>query len=546
VKWLMLLAVVAAAAETLWLPSSAQASPYARYGMQDDAWLLYGPGSVADRVATLDRMGVTLVRFTLNWRDVAPRQPVNARAHTDLAYRWGATDEVLQALHARGMNPVVTLWGTPRWANGGRSANWAPISKWSLAAFAYAAQKRYPFVSHWLVWNEPNQRRWLRPTSARVYTQRLLNPTYGALKAAKRTTKVGGGVTAPRGAYGGVSPVDFIRGMRAARARIDAYAHHPYPLRRGETPWRGGCGHCETITMATLERLLRNVKAAFGGGKRIWLTEYGYQTNPPDRLLGVSRAQQARFVGEAAHRAFKADNVDMLIHYLYRDEPGIARWQSGFITAGGSAKPSRRAYMVAMAQAYRRGRTTAIWAHVRPGTGRQVYVLQQLRNGGWRTVNGAYRTTKRGFLYRYVRAGRGSKLPSCTRRRARSARSWWCGSTCARRHRSSADRYGCSMGRLHCSWRWPSASALPGGRGSCSPPCSQRFRSWPGSPFAVANSASRVELLEDFGPVALDGLGADHEQVRDLLRRVGLRDELEDLAAPFIRAPLASACRAGL
>jgi hypothetical protein len=54
--------------------------------------------------------------------------------------------------------------------------------------------------------------------------------------------------------------------------------------------------------------------------------------------------------------------------------------------------------------------TTAIWGHVRPGDGRQYYVLQQFRNGGWRTVNGAYRTTKNGFFYRYVRAGKGSKL----------------------------------------------------------------------------------------------------------------------------------------
>jgi hypothetical protein len=402
--------LVAAAASALSTPPSATGSPYARYGIQDDAWLMYGPGSIAERVATLDRMGVSLVRVTLTWRDAAPRRPANPRAHADSAYRWRTADEVLRALHARGLTPVVTLWGTPRWANGGRSANWAPTSKWSLAAFAYAAQKRYPFVSHWLVWNEPNQRRWLRPTSARVYTQQLLNPAYDALKAAKRSTKVGGGVTAPRGAYGGVSPVDFIRGMDAARAKLDAYAHHPYPLRRGETPSRGGCGHCETVTMATLERLLREVRSAFGRSKRVWLTEYGYQTNPPDRILGVSRALQARYVGEAARRIFNAPNVDMLIHYLYRDEPGVARWQSGLMTAGGSAKPSRRAYMVAMAQAYRRGRTTAVWAHVRPGSGPQRYALQQFRHGAWRTVNGVYRTTKRGFLYRYVRAGKGSKL----------------------------------------------------------------------------------------------------------------------------------------
>ena len=76
--------------------------------------------------------------------------------------------------------------------------------------------------------------------------------------------------------------------MDAAGARLDAYAHHPYPLTRLETPWTGACGHCETITMASLERLLREVSRAFGAQKRIWLTEYGYQTNPPDRALGVS------------------------------------------------------------------------------------------------------------------------------------------------------------------------------------------------------------------------------------------------------------------
>ena len=93
--------------------------------------------------------------------------------------------------------------------------------------------------------------------------------------------------------------MDFIRGLDRAGARLDAYAHNPYPLRRFETPTSGGCGHCETITMATIDRLLREVGMAFGR-KRIWLTEYGYQTNLPDRLLGVSPALQARYVGEAA------------------------------------------------------------------------------------------------------------------------------------------------------------------------------------------------------------------------------------------------------
>ena len=394
------LALAAVCACVLLLSAPAGASGYVRYGLQDDAWIAYGPGTLDDRLDTLDAMGVKLVRYTLHWNEIEARKGTHA---------WGRSDAILRGLHARGMVPVVTLLGTPRWANGGRSANWVPRSKWWFAGFAGRAADRYPFVKHWLIWNEPNQRRWLRPTSARVYAQTLLNPAYAAIHRATPGAKVGGGVTAPRGSSGGISPVAFIRGLDAAGARLDAYAHNPYPLRRLETPRSGGCGHCETITMATIDRLVREVGRAFGR-KRIWLTEYGYQTNPPDGYLGVSAALQARYLADAAHRAYATPYVDMLIQYLYQDEPDAARWQSGLVTSGGSAKTARRAAVLPLAQVSRDGVRTVVWGQVRPEHGRQSYILQQFRNGGWRAVGGVRTTTSRGFLLRTVRAGKGSRL----------------------------------------------------------------------------------------------------------------------------------------
>src|SRR5438034_5963441 len=47
-----------------------------------------------------------------------------------------------------------------------------------------------------------------------------------------------------------------------------------------------------------------------------------------------------------------------------------------------------------------------------------------------------------------------------------------------------------------------------------------------------AGGVRRVELLQDPGPVGLDGLGADPEELRDLLRRLALGDELQHLAFP--------------
>jgi hypothetical protein len=396
----LLLTLAAAATTYLALSAPADASRYVRYGLQDDAWLAYGEGTLDERLDTLDGMGVKLVRYTLHWNEIEARKGSPA---------WSRSDAILEGLHARGIVPVVTLLGTPRWANGGQSPNWAPSSKWTFAGFARRAAERYPFVKHWLIWNEPNQRRWLRPTSARVYVQTLLNPAYTAIHTATPGAKVAGGVTAPRGSTGGISPVDFIRGMDAAGARLDAYAHNPYPLRRFETPTSGGCAHCETITMATIDRLLREVGKAFGR-KRIWLTEYGYQTNPPDGFLGVSPALQARYLADAAYRAYATPYVDMLIQYLYQDEPDAARWQSGLVTAGGSSKLSRRAAILPLAQVSRRGLRTVVWGQVRPESGPQRYVLQQFRNGGWRAVDGVRTTSSRGFLVRTLRAGPGEKL----------------------------------------------------------------------------------------------------------------------------------------
>ena len=396
VRRLLILAALAAA---LLVPASASASPYVRYGVQDDAWLEYGPGSLDDRLAQLDALGVDLVRVTVDWRTTEPKRGVDD---------WSRADMLLRGLHAHGITPLVTLYGTPAWANGGKSENWAPASTSTFAAFARRVAERYPFVHMWTIWNEPNQRRWLRPTSPKTYVRQLLNPAVAAIHEASPHSLVAGGVTAPRGSAGGVSPVAWIAGMKAAHARMDAYAHNPYPLRPGETPTSGGCDHCTTITMATLPRLLADVQRAFGIHMRIWLTEYGYQTNPPDRLLGVSYAAQAKYVGEAALCAYEAPRVDVLVHYLIHDEPDVARWQSGVYTSTGVAKPALQALRAPLAERLRRGRRTVLWGQVRPG-GRNPYRLQRQDGSRWVAVGGTYRTTTRGYLSRTVNAGPGAR-----------------------------------------------------------------------------------------------------------------------------------------
>jgi hypothetical protein len=408
------LTAIAAAVIALVAPATASASRFVQYGVQDDAFLQTGP--VEGKVQTLDRLGVKLVRYTLNWREIALKKPAHPMNPNDRAYDWSRADETLKALHKQRIAVLVTLYGSPAWANGRHAANFIPTSKTALSSFAYAAAKRYPWITMWEVWNEPNLRRFLRPFSPSLYVQRLLNPTYAALHAIRRSNRVAGGATSPRATgFGrtGISPIAFMRGMRAAHPHMDAYSHHPYPVTRSETPWGfapGTCKYCKgVLTLANLPALLNEVQRNFGR-KRIWLTEWGYQTNPPDRIVGVSYTTQAQYVSQAALRALEAPYVDVFIHFMVKDDVARSGWQSGFLTRLGALKPSFYAYMLPLAQFSRHGTRTVLWGQVRPRFGTQRYVLQRFMRGHWVPVGSLSYTNGRGSYTRVVQAARGTRF----------------------------------------------------------------------------------------------------------------------------------------
>jgi hypothetical protein len=406
-----LLAALTVAAVSLIVPATSAASSYIRYGVQDDAYLSAGP-PLETRLGTLDDLGAKLVRYMVNWRQVAPTKPRHPADPADPAYDWTNTDAVMQGLHVHGISVLVTLYRAPAWANGGRSSNGVPTSKYSLAAFAVAVAKRYPWVRLWEVWNEPNLRSFLSPNSPRLYVQRLLNPTYAALHALRSSNRVAGGATSPRSTSTGLSPVAFMRGMQRAHARLDAYSHHPYPVTRGERPFgfaRGVCRYCTgVLTLANLPVLLREVRKDFGP-KRIWLTEYSYQTKPSDPF-GVSRALQAQYIAESALRVKEAPLVDILIHFIVRDESRLNGWQSGLLSPSGLAKPAYNSFRLPIVQVARRGFRTTIWGQIRPGSGRRRYRLQRLAYGHWVVVGRPAPTSTGGFYTRVVWAPRGARF----------------------------------------------------------------------------------------------------------------------------------------
>ena len=158
--------------------------------------------------------------------------------------------------------------------------------------------------------------------------------------------------------------------------------------------------------MANLNRLVKEVRRDFGS-KPIWLTEYGYQTNPPD-AFGVSPNSQAQFVSESALRAYQLPGVTTLIQFLVRDEPDLDRFQSGLFTVRGVAKPAYHAFRFPLAQVTRSGSRTSLWGQIRPGAGARPYRLQVRTGNSWRWLGSVQRTNGTGFISRTVTAPRGS------------------------------------------------------------------------------------------------------------------------------------------
>jgi hypothetical protein len=325
-------------------------------GFYDDAQV-YGRTDWAFR--QLRSLHAGIVRVTIDWSTVARRRPARPANPADHAYNWTAVDRVVARAKTNRIRVLATIYGTPRWA--GRARNRLPRRMTDLRLFAYAAAKRYPEIRHWLAWNEPNNPVFLkpqwrmlrgkwRPQSAFDYAK-ICSAVWSGIHATRiRGEKVGCGVTAPRGndaprsSRPSTSPLVFMTWLRrAGLKRFDVYAHHPYYETRFERPTTAPRSK-KAVTLGNIGVLIRHLNRTFGRGKRLWLTEYGYQTRPPDRAFGVSYRLQARFVHEAARVARRTRRVDMLVWFLIRDERRLSGWQSGVVTVRGRRKPAFRAF----------------------------------------------------------------------------------------------------------------------------------------------------------------------------------------------------------
>ncbi|HEY8866665.1 MAG TPA: hypothetical protein VIM22_07005, partial [Solirubrobacteraceae bacterium] len=300
-----------------------------------------------------------------------------------------------------------------------------PTSQPTTAA-ASLAEPVLPRVNYWSIWNEPNQPVFLAPqwlggveTAPRIY-RALLDSAFSALRATGHgSDTILYGDTAPKGGVtplvdGTMRPLTFLRALycvnrayaplRGAKARrygcptrgpnakfaaqhpalfnATGFAHHPYsiltpPFVRSRFPDSIGLADLRLLER-TLDRLYRR----YGSGRRVpvYITEFGYQTRPPDPF-GYPERLAAEYINESefilysdprirATHQFLLVDADPLTQFPKNSSSYWSTFQTGLIGLDGKRKLLFGAYrfpVYVVGSQRRAPGSFRVWGDVRAG-----------------------------------------------------------------------------------------------------------------------------------------------------------------------------------
>ena len=454
---LLLLALLSAVALLPAPRALAAPRPFAT-SLQDAAVYDPDPRNADFAMARMRQAGATWVRVDLSWDHVAPPGTVrppgfNAADPGDPQYNWGQTDWAIQRAVANGLQPFVNVSEAPLWAERGRSgregtSNPSPAE---LAAFAHAAAVRYggayaglPRVPAWEVWNEVNASFFFLPqwkgkpggeALSPVLYRTLVNAFADAVHGVNPANLVIAGSLYPfsldRPNAQAIPPLKFMRYLFCLSQklklkpncgepmRFDVWSHHPYT---SGSPTHDPLGP-ESVSIGQLGRMGSVLRAAVKQGRVIsshpvqyWVTEFGWDTNPPDPK-GVPVRLQARWISEAFYRMWRA-GVSLASWFQMRDGFGDgARFADGLYSicpeqpenlSCDRAKISFVSFRFPFVAFRRDRRHVLIWGRTPSGVPGTV-VVEQSRGGAFRRLV-TIPSDRYGVFTRTLRSRRGGSL----------------------------------------------------------------------------------------------------------------------------------------
>ena len=474
-RGLLLVALLAFVA--LALPATAGASSKQISILQDDRVLLgNSPHDVDEAMAEAKQLGFDSVRTFVSWSGVSPRsQSRTMPAGFDPGdpnspgYDWARYDRFVAAARANGLEVLLTLSPpVPYWAsdepsrcphfvggyrNLGKGCYWKPNPR-LFGQFAKAVALRYGSdapaphggaVQRYSIWNEPNLEHYLYPQQQRtrfgtvdVAAKRYRSLWLQAWKGIAKYDRPNRGRVLFGETAAISSPVDTLYAalclnpagrpfkgrlrrlqgcVRPRKLPIGGVAVHPYNKDATGTVFQRS-NTTDSLAMAHLNRLHRvlNRTARSGRiprGRGIFITEFGFQTNPPDSRFGVSLAAQARSLNQS-ERLFYADpRVKAVSQFELYDAPEVPKqdvYNTGLRLVDGPKKPSWTAFQMPLVATRLGGGRVELWGAARPAPGpARVTITASPRSGGGSRMVASTVTSRSGYYRIRVRGANAAK-----------------------------------------------------------------------------------------------------------------------------------------
>ena len=132
---------------------------------------------------------------------------------------------------------------------------------------------------------------------------------------------------------------------RFRRLAVSGYAHHPYPRGGSRSPAGPvGARRDHDLLAAAAYRILDAGGARAADPRRlpVYYTEFGFQTNLPDRLFGVRPRRQAAYINQADWMAWRDPRVRAGGAVQASRRGTLSSFQSGLRTSTGAEAGLRR------------------------------------------------------------------------------------------------------------------------------------------------------------------------------------------------------------
>jgi hypothetical protein len=320
---------------------------------------IWGPAYVngVNQFPIYQQLHVGIVETAINWASVAPTSPSDATNPQDPAYQWPADIQQEISLAAQyHMRVLIQLVGSPPWANGNHPSYYVPRNPKDFANFAAAASKEYPQVRLWMIWGEPSRQpnfapMYPAPPSKLTLTKkqqiaprnyaRILDASYGALKAVTRQNLVIGGNTYTTGSIDAWQWIKYMKLPNGKAPRMDMYGHNPFSFEApdfSDPPSALGASQ-----FSDLRRLAAWMDRYLKPGLPLFLSEFTVPTAPDQEFnFWVDPRVAAKWVREALSLSRGWKRIYSLGWVHVYDEPGYS--SGGLLTAAGKPKPTFYAF----------------------------------------------------------------------------------------------------------------------------------------------------------------------------------------------------------